>query len=248
MKVLIVFAHPNPMSFTKSILDNFVKGLKEAGHQYEILDLYKEKFNPIFQDMDFSFFVNQDIPKDIFRQMNLRAMIITLAGGPIKRLIAKRLIRNKTDEELIQLIQSQKPKDVLLHQKKVAEADVLVFITQVFWMHFPAMVKGWMERVLTYGFAYKLNEKGWKGDPDGRIPLLKIKKAVIMHPTFFNEQVYREKGFKVAMEKTIDEWSLKYPGIENVDHIYFHSILSVSPETRKKYLEIAYLKGKDLKY
>lgn len=50
------------------------------------------------------------------------------------------------------------------------------------------------------------------------------------------------------MEKTIDDWSLKYPGIENVDHIYFHAILSASPETRKKYLEIAYLKGKELNY
>jgi hypothetical protein len=37
-----------------------------------------------------------------------------------------------------------------------------------------------MERVLTYGFAYKLNENGWKGDPDGRIPLLEIKKAIIV--------------------------------------------------------------------
>jgi len=247
MKVLIIFAHPNPRSFTKAILDNFVKGIKEAGHQYEIVDLYKIKFNPIFQDMDFSFFVDEDIPEDLFRQMDLRSMIIELAGGPVKRFIAKRYIKNKSDKDLIKLINSQKPKDVLLQQKKVAEADVLVFITQVFWMHFPALVKGWMERVLTYGFAYKLNEKGWKGDPDGRIPLLKIKKAIIMHPTFFNEQVYREKGFKAAMEKTIDDWSLKYPGIEYVDHIYFHSILSVSQETRKKYLEIAYLKGKELK-
>lgn len=246
MKVLIIYAHPNPLSFTKAILDNFVRGLKEAGHQYEIVDLYKTKFNPVFQDMDFSFFVDKDIPKDIFQQMDIRTMIIKLAGGPIKRLYAKWYIKNKTDDDLIQLISSQKPKDVLLHQKKVAEADALVFITQVFWMHFPALVKGWMERVLTYGFAYKLNEKGWKGDPDGRIPLLKIKKAVIMQPTFFNEKVYREKGFKAAMEKTIDDWGLKYPGIENVDHIYFHSILSVSPEARKKYLEIAYLKGKEL--
>ena len=247
MKVLIIFAHPNPRSFTRAILDNFVRGIKDAGHLYEIVDLYKIKFNPIFQDMDFSFFVDEDIPEDLFRQMDLRTMIIELAGGPVKRFIAKKYIKNKTDKDLIKLINSQKPKDVLLQQKKVAEADVLVFITQVFWMHFPALVKGWMERVLTYGFAYKLNEKGWKGDPDGRIPLLKIKKAIIMHPTFFNEQVYREKGFKTAMEKTIDDWSLKYPGIEIVDHIYFHSILSVSPETRKKYLEIAYLKGKDLK-
>jgi NAD(P)H dehydrogenase (quinone) len=246
MKVLIIYAHPNPMSFTKAVLDNFVKGLKEAGHPYEIVDLYKTKFNPVFQDMDFSFFVDDDIPEDLFRQMKLREMIITLAGGPVKRLVAKLLIKNKTDKELIKLIRSQMPKDVLLQQKKVSEADVLVFITQVFWMHFPALVKGWMERVLTYGFAYKLNDRGWRGDPDGRIPLLKIKKAIIMQPTFFNEKVYREKGFKDAMEKTIDDWSLKYPGIEQVDHLFFHSILSATPATRAKYLEQAYLKGKEL--
>jgi len=246
MRVLIIYAHPNPMSFTKAVLDNFVRGLQEAGHQYEVLDLYKTRFNPVFQDMDYAFFVDNDIPQDIFRQMNIREMIIGLAGGPIRRFIAKWYIKNKTDEALIKLINSQKPKDVLSHQKKVAEADVLVFITQVFWMHFPAIVKGWMERVLAYGFAYKLNERGWKGDPEGRIPLLKIKKAVILQPAFFNEKVYNEKGFKNAMEKTIDDWGLKYPGITDVDHIYFYSILAVSPETRKKYLEMAYQKGKDL--
>jgi NAD(P)H dehydrogenase (quinone) len=246
MKVLIIFAHPNPLSFTKAVLDNFVKGLKEAGHRYEVVDLYKIKFNPVFQDMDSAFFVDKDLPKDIFQQMDVRKMIVELAGGPIKKMIARWLIKNKTDDQLIALIGAQKPKDVLIQQKKVADADVLVIITQVFWMHFPALVKGWMERVLTYGFAYRLNESGWKGDPDGRIPLLKLKKAIIMHPTFFNETVYREKGFKAAMEKTIDDWGLKYPGIEKVDHLYFHSILSVSPETRKKYLEIAYRKGKEL--
>ena len=246
MKVLIIFAHPNPKSFTRAILDNFVRGLKGGGHQYEIVDLYKIKFNPIFQDMDSAFFVDEDMPTDLFQQMDMKKMIVELAGGPVKRFIAKMYVKNKSDVELRKLINSQKPKDVLLQQKKISEADVLVIITQVFWMHFPALVKGWMERVLTYGFAYRLNDKGWRGDPDGRIPLLKVKKAVIMHPTFFNEIVYKEKGFKAAMEKTIDDWSLKYPGIEKVDHIYFHSILSVSPETRGRYLEIAYSKGKNL--
>jgi len=246
MKVLIIFAHPNPLSFTRAVLDHFVKGLKEAGHQYEVVDLYKIKFNPVFQDMDYAFFVDKDLPKEIFQSINMRKMIVELAGGPIKRFIAKMYIRNKTDDDLINLISAQKPKEVLKQQKKIAEADVLVFITQVFWMHFPALVKGWMERVLTYGFAYKLDERGWKGDPDGRIPLLKIKKAIIMHPTFFDDKSYRELGFKDAMEKTIDNWSLKYPGIQKVDHIYFHSILAVSEETRKKYLQIAYLKGKEL--
>jgi len=246
MKVLIIYAHPNPLSFTHAILENFVRGLGEAGHQYEIVDLYKIKFNPVFQDMDSAFFVDEDMPEELFKQIDMRKMIIELAGGPVKRFIAKCYIKNKSDKDLIKLIGSQKPKDVLLQQKKVAEADILVFITQVFWMHFPALVKGWMERVLTYGFAYRLNENGWKGDPDGRIPLLKIKKAIIMHPTFFDEKAYRERGFKVAMESILDDWSLKYPGIQSVDHIYFHSILSVSADTRRKYLEIAFLKGKNL--
>lgn len=100
MRVLIVFAHPNPMSFTKAILDNFVKGVKEAGHQYEILDLYKTKFNPVFQDMDFAFFVDKDVPQDIFQQMDLREMIINLAGGPFKRFIAKWYIKNKIEDEI----------------------------------------------------------------------------------------------------------------------------------------------------
>jgi NAD(P)H dehydrogenase (quinone) len=247
MKVLIIYAHPNPLSFTRAILDNFVRGLKEASIDFEIVDLYKIRFNPVFQDKDSAFFVDEEMPKELFQQMDMRKMISELAGGRLKRVIAKMYIRNKSDEDLIKLIQSQRPKDVLEQQKKVAGADVLVFITQVFWMHFPAIVKGWMERVLTYGFAYKLDEKGWNGDPDGRVPLLKIKKAIIMHPTFFTEKVYREKGFRAAIEKTIDDWSLKYPGIESVDHIYFHAILSVTPEARKKYLEIAFLKGKNLK-
>ena len=114
MQVLIIFAHPNPMSFTKAILDNFVRGLKDAGHQFEIVDLYKIKFNPVFQDKDSAFFVNEDLPKDIFRQMDMRKLIVGLAGGPVKRLIAKWLIKNKTDDDLIKLIYSQKPKDVLL--------------------------------------------------------------------------------------------------------------------------------------
>ena len=163
MKVLIIYAHPNPMSFTKAILDNFIRGLNEAGHQFEIVDLYKIKFNPVLQDKDFAFFVDKDLPEWIFKQMNMRKMIIELAGGPVKRLVAKLYIKNKSDDDLRVLISSQKPKDVIAQQKKVAEADVLVFITQVIWMHFPAIVKGWMERVFSYGFAYRLNESGRSG-------------------------------------------------------------------------------------
>jgi len=100
MKVLIIYAHPNPMSYTKAILDNFVRGLDEAGHQFEIVDLYKIKFNPVLQDKDFAFFVDKDLPEWIFKQMDMRKMIIELAGGSVRRLVAKLYIKNKNDDDL----------------------------------------------------------------------------------------------------------------------------------------------------
>lgn len=72
------------MSFTRAILDNFVRGLKEAGNQYEIVDLYKTKFNPVFQDKDSAFFVDEDMPMALFKQMDMRKMIVGLAGGPAR--------------------------------------------------------------------------------------------------------------------------------------------------------------------
>lgn len=44
MKVFIVFCHPSKDSFTYCILDSFLTGLKSAGHQFVISDLYDMKF------------------------------------------------------------------------------------------------------------------------------------------------------------------------------------------------------------
>jgi NAD(P)H dehydrogenase (quinone) len=44
MKVFIVYAHPSEDSFTRHIRDAFIEGLKSAGHEYIISDLYKMNF------------------------------------------------------------------------------------------------------------------------------------------------------------------------------------------------------------
>lgn len=50
MKVLVIYAHPSPQSFNHALLEAFLAGLIKAGHEYEVIDLYKEKFNPILTD------------------------------------------------------------------------------------------------------------------------------------------------------------------------------------------------------
>lgn len=44
--------------------------------------------------------------------------------------------------------------DIAGEQEKFAAADLVVAIFPIWWSGAPAIVKGWMERVLAYGFAY----------------------------------------------------------------------------------------------
>src|SRR3954469_3780975 len=53
MNVLIVYAHPEPTSFTGALKDMAVKTLETAGHNVEVSDLYSENFNPVAGRHDF---------------------------------------------------------------------------------------------------------------------------------------------------------------------------------------------------
>jgi NAD(P)H dehydrogenase (quinone) len=53
-------------------------------------------------------------------------------------------------------------------QEKVARADALAFISPVYFVGFPAILKGWIERVFTLGFAFALKPEAWRGDVSGR--------------------------------------------------------------------------------
>jgi NAD(P)H dehydrogenase (quinone) len=49
MKYLIVYAHPSAQSHAANTLQEFTKKLSETGHYFEVLDLYKMKFNPLLE-------------------------------------------------------------------------------------------------------------------------------------------------------------------------------------------------------
>jgi NAD(P)H dehydrogenase (quinone) len=49
------------------------------------------------------------------------------------------------------------PLDVKAEQEKINASDIIVFIYPVFWTDVPAKLKGWFDRVWTYGFAYGEN-------------------------------------------------------------------------------------------
>lgn len=54
MKVLMVFAHPEPQSFGHALLDRGMETLLAAGHEVRVSDLYAMNFNPVATGADFT--------------------------------------------------------------------------------------------------------------------------------------------------------------------------------------------------
>lgn len=46
-RALVVFCHPDPESFARSVLDRTVAGLKESRHEVRVCDLYAKGFDPV---------------------------------------------------------------------------------------------------------------------------------------------------------------------------------------------------------
>jgi len=160
MRVLTVFAHPNPKSFCGAILHEFTKGLADAGHTYEVVDLYAIKFDPVFRTQDFASYVHESMPLEILKQLNLKQGVLDSAGGPIQRLAASIWLRDKDPATIAKFIHDHRPRDAAAQWEKLKNAQGLAFISPVFWLHFPAILKGWFERVFAYGDAYALTMEG----------------------------------------------------------------------------------------
>jgi NAD(P)H dehydrogenase (quinone) len=244
VKVLTIYAHHDPESFCHGVLERFTAGLTDAGHSNEVVDLYAIKFDPVFRDRDVASYTSSTIPPDILELMDPEHRVLRSCRGPLQRFLATRAMRGKSPAEIAAMIRSHMPKDVLAQQQKVAAADALAFIAPIHFCNFPSILKGWIDRVFTLDFAFGLTSEGWRGDINGRIPLLHHQRALIMTSTIFDKYAY-DDGIRDAIARVIDDWGLRYPGIEDVEHVYFYAATAATPKTIHRYLDQAYQLGKD---
>jgi NAD(P)H dehydrogenase (quinone) len=54
MKILVVFAHPEPKSFGSALLERAKATLVREGHEVAVSDLYRMGFNPVASEADFT--------------------------------------------------------------------------------------------------------------------------------------------------------------------------------------------------
>jgi NAD(P)H dehydrogenase (quinone) len=245
MRVLTVYAHHNPTSFCHAIREQFCAGLRDAGHPNELVDLHAIGFDPVLREHDEPNWIDDSIPDDVLEHMHVRERMLERGGNPLKRYMLRRWIGSSDARDIVRRVRGLGgPRDVAEQQAKVARAEALAFIAPVYFVGFPAILKGWIERVFTLGFAFGLKPEGWRGDIRGRVPLLTHKKALIISTTIFDQAAY-DAGLGAAMRTLVDDFSLRYPGIQSVEHVYFHAVHGADDRTRKGYLERSYDLGKN---
>ena len=196
MHVYVVFAHPSKKSFTRAVLESFTRGLLEAGHTFDIGDLYEMNFKT---DMDLAQYK---------RETGLDPK------APV-------------------------PGDVKAEQKKIDKAHALVFIYPVWWSDCPAKLKGWFDRVLTYGYAYIYE------DGEHVTSKIHIEKALVLCPAGHMVEHLEETGIAESMRRVMLGDRLLGVGVREATMEILGGMFPYDDARREKNLKRAYQLGRE---
>jgi len=177
-KIFLVYGHYNDASFNAAIRDEFIKTSKKKGNQVDVVDLYKEKFNPVF------------------------------AG-------------------------EEPDKEVLDHRKRIEEADTIVLIAPIWNFRMPAIVEGWIDKVLAPPWAFRFKQLvGNYGYPIGN---LKDKRAIIFC-TYGSPRLAITTFFLNLPIRRLKRGVFHMCGIYNIIYRRYFAVPFVGDEKRKEFL------------
>jgi NAD(P)H dehydrogenase (quinone) len=183
-KILIVYAHPEPASVTRQLVDVSVETLTAQGHEVMQSDLYGMRWKAVFDENDFPSRANSERLSFIMESAN------AYSSG-------------------------QQTADVVAEQAKLTNADAVILQFPLWWYGAPAILKGWIERVFAFGFAY-----GYKnGSNEYRFGdgVLKGKRALVQVATGGPEVEYGPRGINGPIEQLLfplTRGALFYPGMD----------------------------------
>jgi NAD(P)H dehydrogenase (quinone) len=132
--------------------------------------------------------------------------------------------------DLARMKMGQCAEDVRVEREHVKSSETLVFISPVICNSIPAMLKGYFDRVMSLGFAMRIEH-------NRPVPLLCGKKAVVFTTSHSADELCREYGLYEALRNSIDVPLRSFCGIETLEHIFFTSVPIVSDDERKQMLE-----------
>ncbi len=108
------------------------------------------------------------------------------------------------------------PAEIAAEQARIDRADALVLVYPVYWWSFPGLLKGWIDRVFTNGWAYGHEERGILQ----RLPVHLVALGASSRKT------YAKRGYDTAMKTQIEHGIFDYCGAR----VASASLLSQSDE------------------
>ncbi len=136
-----------------------------------------------------------------------------------------------SSEDFKQLRAGTTPKDIATEQLHVKKADVITLVFPLWWTGYPAILKGWIDRVLQNGFAFTFSKK------DGIIPHLTGKKVQLITTMGSSVDEYEENGLMDAMAMTMGDNVWSFCGCEDAGLIALGEVPGMSESDRQKLLK-----------
>lgn len=114
--------------------------------------------------------------------------------------------------------QAAPPADVLAEQARIDRADALVLVYPVYWWSMPGLLKGWVDRVFSNGWAFDYS-------PEAKL----LKKLRHLHVHLLalggaDAGTFERRGYTQAMQTQIDHGIFDYCGARVASsHVLFDS-------------------------
>ncbi len=120
--------------------------------------------------------------------------------------------------------------DVTVEQNYIRWADEISILYPLWWNAFPAILKGYIDRVFINGFAFKINGNG----PEG---LLKGKGVRLITTAGMTEESLTESQVYEGLRITQDHGVFEFCGMEVIDHLYVTRVTSLNEEEKQKVVD-----------
>lgn len=117
------------------------------------------------------------------------------------------------------------PSEIRNEQLLISKADLITLIYPLWWMGFPAILKGYLDRVLTHGFAYKT-------EGDISVGLIQGKKMQQLITIGSNVEQYQSLGFDKSLNDCLINGLFNYCGITDIQYRLFGDIHLIDEQAR----------------
>lgn len=98
------------------------------------------------------------------------------------------------------------PADILAEQARIERADAICMVFPLFWWGMPSMMKGWVDRVWKWGWAYDQLD-----DPERS--LLRARSGVLLVPAGARSDEMQTAGYQKALETSWIDGTFGYFGL-----------------------------------